>query len=285
MEEEINYKERFDTLLNIQPNYGIDRVKKPVKFNYIGLEIEIAVIYKRERYSFIRTLIKQIIKLVGNNGYFTSDGTIKGDYSFEIVLKPMSVPKIVKFYRTLKRIIKFSDGSLVFNKSHNCGLHMNFNQYDITDINEAHQRLLLLFNEKNDYFEENVYKRTIYNFDFKEYLEFQKTVSDKYIGVNYLNKKIVEVRNIKVSLSPTKLEEIMNDILYALFKDKMPAKKEGIKQRRLKHVLASAFENDNRILLNNAIEKGLVIIRFDKSNPEIVELTEEQKEKIEGVLV
>lgn len=284
MAEEIDFRERFDTLLKIEPNYGIDRVKRPVKFNYIGLEIEIAVIYERERYSFIRTLIKQIIKLVGNNGYFTSDGTIIGDYSFEIVLKPMCVPKIVKFYRTLMKIIKFSDGSLVFNKSHNCGLHMNFNQYDVINMEESHKRLLLLFNEKPTYFDENVYKRVFYDFTYNDYLDFQKTVSDKYIGVNYLNKKIVEVRNIKVGLSPSKLEEIMNDILYALFKDKMPSRKEGIKARRLKNIIDKTFEDDNRAILNKNIEDGLIIIKFDKSIPEVIPVTDEIKAKLKGVL-
>lgn len=283
MEEEINYTSRFDRLLNIQPNYGVDKVKKPVKFNYIGLEIELAVVYKRERYTFIRTLIKQIIKLVGSNGYFTSDGTILGDYSFEIVLKPMSVPKIKKIYKTLLQIIKFSDGSIVFNKSHNCGLHMNFNQYDITDIESSHQRLLMLTNEKPEYFDENVYKRTIYTFSFNDYVKFQKNVANKYIGINYLNKKIVEVRNIKVGLSANKLEIIMNDILYCLFSDKMPARKEGIKTKRFKNIIQKSFEENNNDLINRSLQEGYLIIKFDKTNPEIVILNDNIKKAIEGV--
>ena len=66
-------------------------------------------------------------------------------------------------------IVKFSDGSICFDKKHNCGLHMNFNQYDIDDIDAAHKRLLLLMNQKDKYFEENIYKRIIYNFDFNDY--------------------------------------------------------------------------------------------------------------------
>ncbi len=283
MEEEINYRERFDTLLNIQPNYGIDHVKKPVKFNYIGLEIEIAVIYDRSRYTFIRTLIKQVIKLVGNNGYFTSDGTIIGDYSFEIVMKPMSVPKIVKFYRTLKKIIKFSDGSLAFDKEHNCGLHMNFNQYDVPNIEEAHKRLLLLCNEKPEYFDENVYKRTIYNFTFKDYVEFQKTVANKYIGINYLNKKIVEIRNIKVSLSSSKLEEIMKDLLYCLFEEKLPSHKEKMKVRKLKHVVNAAFAKENNKSLNEGLDEGYILIKFDKTIPKVIEITDEVKSVLDEV--
>lgn len=283
MEEEINYVERFNNLLEIKPNYGYDRVKKPVKFNYIGLEIEVGVVYERERYTFIRTLIKQIKKLVDGKGYFTSDGTILGDYSFEIVLDPMSVPKIKKIYSTLLKIIKFSDGSLVFNKKHNCGLHMNFNQYDVTDLEEAHQRLLMLMNEKSEYFDENVYKRTVYNFSFKDYLDFQKEVASKYIAINYLNKKIVEVRNIKVPLSPGKLETIMNDILYCLFYDKLPRPKETIKSKRLRHLINKCFENDNRELLNKGLEEGLLIIKFDKSVPRIVEVDEESRKIYEGI--
>lgn len=280
MEEEINYKERFDKLLSILPNYGVDRVKKPVKFNYIGLEIEISVIYSRDRYTFIRTLIKQIMKLVGNNGYFTTDGTIKGDYSFEIVLKPMSVAKITKFYRTLKKIIKFSDGSLRFDKEHNCGLHLNFNQYDVENIEEAHKRLLLLCNEKPEYFDENVYKRTIYNFEFDKYIEYQKTIANKYVGINYLNKKLIEIRNIKVSLSATKLEEIMEDILYAIFKEKLPPRKILKKTIKFSKILNNSFEEANRFKLNKSIDNGFVLIKIDEEIPEVLEVTEEIEKKI-----
>ena len=38
MIEEIDFIKRYDELLNIQPNYGLERVKKPVRFDYIGLE-------------------------------------------------------------------------------------------------------------------------------------------------------------------------------------------------------------------------------------------------------
>ena len=89
MTEEIDFVERYDELLDVKPCYGIDRVKKRVKYDHIGLEIEIAVNYERERYTFIRTLLKKIITLVGDNGYFTHDGTILGKYSFEIVLDPL----------------------------------------------------------------------------------------------------------------------------------------------------------------------------------------------------
>ena len=68
---------------------------------------------------------------------------------------------------------------------------MNFNQFDIEDIEVSHQRLMLLINQKSQYFEENIYKRSFYEFDFKKYLDFQKNVADKYISVNYLNRKLV----------------------------------------------------------------------------------------------
>ena len=114
MNEEIDFVERYDELLNVQPCYGIDRVKHKVKYNYIGLEIEISVNYERERYTFIRTLLKKIIALVGDNGYFTHDGTIIGKYSFEIVLDPLPISEIKRIYSTLMEIIKFSDGSILF---------------------------------------------------------------------------------------------------------------------------------------------------------------------------
>ncbi len=277
MSEEINYNERYDELLNIQPSYGVDRIKKPVKYNYIGLEIEISVNYERERYTFIRTLLKKIKNLIGENGYFVKDGTILGNYSFEIVLDPMPATKIRKVYATLMKIIKFSDGSIHFDAEHNCGLHMNFNQYDVVNIKEAHQRLLLLINQKSKYFEENVYKRTIYNFNFEDYLEYQKTVSDKYTGINYLNKKLIEVRNIKAGLTPKSLELIMADIVNALYPEKTFTIKETKHVKKIKTILSDIFESNNKKLIKKSFDENYLIIKFEHNKAILIEPTEEVK--------
>lgn len=270
MIEEINYTKRYDQLLDVQPNYGVDRVLTPVDFDCIGLEIELSINYERERYTFIRTLLKKIKQAVGDDGYFTSDGTILGNYSFEIVLDPLPIKKIKKIYGTLLKIIKFSDGSILMDKEHNCGLHMNFNQYDMTDPNLSHQRLLLLMKEEKEYFEENVYKQVIYNFDFEEYLEFQKTVSAKYTAVNYLNKKLIEVRNIKVGLSANDLEKVMSLLLDALFYDKREIKKENKATKDLTQVMSKVWQKNNYNDIEKALEEKIFIINFTKKGPKII---------------
>ena len=281
MSEEINFEERYDKLLNIQPSYGINRIKKPVKFNHVGVEIELSISYERDRYSFIRSMLKKIIKAVGNNGYFVKDGTILGDYSFEIILDPMSIKKVKKIYTTILKIVKFSDGSILFDKEHNCGLHLNFNQYDIEDKNEAHKRLLLLMSEKEDYFEENIYKRVIYDFDFESYLDFQHDVADKYTSINYLNKKLVEVRNIKVGLTPKRLEIIMTDIVNALFFDKLKEVKLNKYSRSFLKLLNDSFEKNNKKDLQNSIDTGYIILKLEKNAPSVVKMTNQILEALE----
>lgn len=270
MSEEINYIERYDELLNIQPCYGIDRVKKPVKFDYIGLEIELSINYERERYTFIRTLLKKIKELVGDNGYFTKDGTIIGPYSFEIVLDPLPIPKIKKLYTILRQIIKFSDGSILFDKEHNCGLHMNFNQYDVEDLNESHKRLLLLLDEKQHLFDKNVYKQLINKFDFAEYIEFQKNVGSKYVAVNYLNKKIVEVRNVKVGLTPKQLEIVMVDLINALYFQKIKTHKIEKNTSKMINIMSEAFDDNNYELIQESLENDLLIIKFGKRTAKVI---------------
>lgn len=283
MSEDINFVERYDELLDIKPNYGYDRVIPPVKFNYVGFEIEIAVNFDRGRYSFIRTMLKKIKKLVGENGYFVKDGTILGDYSFEIVLDPMSIKKSVKIYRDLMKIVEFSDGSICFDKEHNCGLHLNFNQFDIENIEVSHQRLMLLINQKSQYFEENIYKRSYYEFDFKKYLEFQKNVADKYISVNYLNKKLVEVRNIKTHLSSKALESIIRDIINALFPDKLKDVKDIKHTKKMKKILSETFQNNNNKLIKESLNSNLLIIDFNEKNPKIILPNDKIKKVIKEV--
>ncbi|HOP65501.1 MAG TPA: hypothetical protein PLX66_00530 [Bacilli bacterium] len=281
MIEEINYMERYDNLLCIQPNYGVDRIKEPVSFDRIGLEIEIAVNYERERYTFIRTLLKKIKKAVGNNGYFTSDGTILGNYSFEIVLDPLPIKEIKKIYSTLLKIIKFSDGSIMIDKEHNCGIHMNFNQYDVTDLDTSHQKLLLLMKDKKEYFEENVYKQIIYNFNFEDYKKFQKTVSAKYTAVNYLNKKLIEVRNIKVGLSASEIEKVMELLLGTIFYDKTLIKKEKKFATDMTKIMSRVWQKNNYQDIEKAIVNDkLMVINFTKNGPKIVLVDEKLKKEI-----
>ena len=275
MSEEIDFASRYDELLEVKPNYGYDRVIPPVKFNYVGFEIEIAVNFDRGRYSFIRTMLKKIKSVVGENGYFTKDGTIIGDYSFEIVLDPMTIKKAVKIYRDIMRIVNFSDGSICFDKEHNCGLHLNFNQFDIENIEESHQRLLFLVHQKSQYFEENIYKRTFYKFSFKEYLEFQKNISDKYIGVNYLNTKLVEVRNIKTGLTYKALESIIRDIVNALFPNKLSEIKDIKSTKKMKNIMTEVFENNNKKEVSNSLNNDILIIKFNKNGAKVIEPTKE----------
>ncbi len=271
MIEEIDFVQRYDELLDVKPCYGIDRVKKRVKYDHIGLEIEISVNYERERYTFIRNLLKKIIALVGDNGYFTHDGTILGNYSFEIVLDPLPVSEIKRIYTILMQIIKFSDGSLLFDKEHNCGLHMNFNQYDIDDLNESHKRLLLFLDENSNLFDENVYKQLVNKFDFGEYLEFQKNVGSKYVAVNYLNKKIVEVRNVKVGLTSKQLEKVMNGILEALFFKKKKKIKMSDETKKMIDIMSDAFEDNNFEKIKNSLDNDLLIIKFNKNKAKVIE--------------
>ncbi len=280
MMEEINYTDKYNQILDIQPIYGVERITNPVGFDNIGLEIEVSVNYERERYTFIRTLLKKIKQAVGEDGYFTSDSTIIGDYSFEIVLDPLPVKKIKRIYSTLLKIMQFSDGSILMDKEHNCGIHMNFNQYDMVDHNLSHQRLLLLMKEEDEYFEENVYKQVIYNFDFEDYLKFQKTVSAKYIAINYLNKKLIEVRNIKVGLSASKLEKIMNLLLDAIYFDKREIKIEKKATKDLTKLMSKVWQKNNSDIIEKALDEEVMVIIFNKKGPKIIIPNEEIKNEI-----
>ncbi len=275
MAGEINFKEKYDNILDIQPTRVIKRLfKKIVNFNYVGLEIEISVQYTRERYTFIKTLLKKIKTLVADNGFFVRDNTIIGIYSFEIVLKPLPINEIKDIYSTLMEIISFSDGSLIFDKGHSCGLHMNFNQYDIKDLNHSHQRLLLFINQNPQYFEENVYKRVIYDFDFKKYLKFQKNISSKYTAVNYLNKKLIEVRNIKVGLSSEEIENIMINIINVLYPEKLIRKRRNKGISNMKSILSATFQKNNSNEIQKSLKKDILIIRFTKEGPKVIQPNE-----------
>ena len=48
---------------------------------------------------------------VGDKGYFVKDGTVLGNYQFEIVLDPLYPNELNKIFQKLKDIIDHSEGT------------------------------------------------------------------------------------------------------------------------------------------------------------------------------
>jgi hypothetical protein len=217
---EINYIEKYDEILDIKPSYGYKRELGKINYNQVGLEIEMSVNFNRNSYSFIRKMLKKVKNLVGDNGYFVKDGTVLGDYSFEIVLDPLTVEEIEKFYQSLLDIIEFSQGLLEISKEKNCGIHMNFNKKDILDINQAHKRATTFVKEHQKYFDQNIYKQFKFIWDYEKYSNYQNVVGDKYLWINYLKGKVVEIRNLNVDINTKELVFVIKSFLQSLYYDK-----------------------------------------------------------------
>ena len=268
---EIDYQTKYDEVLDIKPSYGYNRELKPVNFDEVGLEIEVAVNYDRNSYSFIRKLLSKIKKLIGDNGYFVKDGTITAEYSFEIVLDPMNVEEISKIYENLMNIIEFSNGLIEISKEKNCGIHLNFNKNDITDINESHKKLTTYICENPKYFEENMYKQFKFIWNFDEYEEYQKTVSSKYVWANYIKKKVVEIRNIKVGMNTKDMATIISEILICLYGDKLDGTIDDKLYNNLEKLYNKSF-NKRDDILKQLKENEVVVLSLKNDDIEIIAL-------------
>ena len=212
-----NYFLDYDNVLEIKPSFGYIREIGKVPKHYIGMELEIGVNYEREKYSFIKKMLRKIKNVVGDKGYFVHDFTVISDYSFEIVMDPLPVEELVKIYAEIKEILKHSSSHLFSNSRNNCGIHFNFNKQDVENLDEAHLNLTnLMFNER-EYFIYNLYKKSKFKLTYNDYLEFQKGTGSKYVAVNYLSSKVIEIRNINPNLTHEKLKELSEKLLYALY--------------------------------------------------------------------
>ncbi len=234
----------FDKILDVKSAYNYDRKISQVDFDNIGLEIEVAMNFNRDSYSFTKKLLENFKNVVGENGYFVKDGTVLGDYSFELILDPLPVDEICSIIEKLEEIISFSSGVLEVSKEKNCGIHANFNKYDVIDLNKSHQNILNIMIEKENYFETNRYKQKKFIFDYEEYLDYQEKIGDKYLFINYKKSKIIEIRNIKAELSAQKLKTILNDLLYAMYYDK-------ISQQTIEKKQNISFDEIQSLLINN----------------------------------
>ncbi len=282
--KKINWKKRYDNILDIKPIYGYKRDLSEIKFNQVGLEIEIAVNYTRDRYTFIKKLISNIKKLIGKNGYFVKDATIIGDYNFEIVLDPLTPTKIKTIYSKLLEIIEISQGSICLSKENNCGIHLNFNQYDILDKEESHKRLNAFALSNSEYFEENEYKQFVFKYSYKDYLKFQKKISNKYLWVNYLDTKLVEIRNVRVDITPSELINLIKEITNALFYDKIAIsnKKEKRTYKNLKILFEKSFQKISKKTIEEVVSKDkILIIALDSKGPVLILPDKKLKQKIQ----
>ena len=100
-------------------------------------------------------------------------------------------------------------------------MHANFNKKGVLDLNVAHVKLIDVLINNDKCFDTNIYKqyKIIKNFD--EHLLFQKEISDKYLWINYLKEKVIEIINVKVGLHPTDLEVLLHHMLEALYYDRI----------------------------------------------------------------
>lgn len=279
--DDIDFEKRYDTLLEIKPSYGYNRELKPVMYNEIGLELEIAVNYDRNSYSFIRKMLKKIKDLVADNGYFVKDGTVLGDYSFEIVLDPMSIDKIYDLYNGLMEIISFSKGKIEMSSDKKCGIHLNFNKFDIRDLFIAHKKITSFVIDNPKYFDENIYKQFKFLWNYDKYLKYQENVSDKYLWINYLKSKVIEVRNIKAGISPEELVIILSNILKCLYYDKEEQITTQNTYLTLEKLYDIAFEkNRSEEVLYKLNSDGYILISLNDNKASIVDLPDEIKEQI-----
>lgn len=276
----------YDKVLKIKPAYGYKRDLGVVNYSQVGLEIEVAVHIDRDRYSFIKKLLKQIKLLVGDNGYFTKDNTVLSDYNFEIVLDPLYPKEIYNFYSDLMNIVEFSNGSIEISKECNCGIHFNFNKNDVTDLSEAHKKLITLFIEKGEkYFDENVYKQFKCIWDFKEYYNFQNKISAKYVWLNYLKTYVIEIRNIKSSLSAMEIYRIVNETLGCLYYDKKVKKSKISNQKILTKIYDTALNNkDNHECIRSLNKNEFMVLSIKDDKAKLVKLPKDLVKKIKEYL-
>jgi len=278
--QEIDYQTKYDELLEIKPSYGYKRELKPVEFDEVGLEIEVAVNYDRNSYSFIKKLLEKIKNLVGDNGYFVKDGTITADYSFEIVLDPLKLEKIYDIYDNLMNIIEFSNGLIEISKEKNCGIHLNFNKDDITDMTLAHKQITSYACENPNLFEENMYKQFKFIWDFDEYFNYQQTVSSKYVWINYIKKKVVEIRNIKVGLDVDTFTSAIREITSCLYSDKIDNSTNNIELYNNLEKLYNTSFSKKKDIMKQLKEKGIVVISLENNNLKMLNLSDEIIDKI-----
>ena len=162
-----------------------------------------------------------------------------------------------------------------------CCIHLNFNKFDIRDLFIAHKKITSFVIDNPKYFDENIYKQFKFLWNYDKYLKYQENVSDKYVWINYLKSKVIEVRNIKAGISPEELVIILSNILKCLYYDKEEQITIQNTYLTLEKLYDIAFEkNRSEEVLYKLKSDGYILISLNDNKASIVDLPDEIKEQI-----
>lgn len=159
---------------------------------------------------------------------------------------------------------------------------MNFNKKDILDINQAHKRATTFVKEHSNFFDQNIYKQFKFIWDYEKYSNYQNVVGDKYLWINYLKKKVVEIRNLNVEINASELAFVIKSLLQALYYDK-EIEVSSKTFTNINKLYDMALENANDI--TETLDKNeFVIIGLKDCKGRIIKLSDELTEQIKSLL-
>ena len=165
-----------------------------------GLEIEFGVRYERRCRSYIECGLRRIKEMVGQNGKFVPDESIGWDLNVEIVLMPIEINFLRVLFLDIKEIIDFYE-NFIFDA--NCGVHANFRADD--SLKHAFYYILVNGGYTPERFTHSKYKMDFmdivsrtsgYIMNYNDYIDYQKRISSKYAGVNFLKDNLIEFRTL-----------------------------------------------------------------------------------------
>jgi len=209
IEEKIIMLKDINNLLKINSdsNYYIDEGI----FGY-GFEIEVSAKVQRTHFTFLKTMLNNILTVINYRGNFVSDRTIVGDYGFEICLDPLNLEDSLETYYKIREIIEFSSGILNVKSENACGLHINIKADERIKSEKFLQvQELIDINDTNTFYF-NEYKRKIDKEDYDTYIDFQRNIAGKYLAVNLLKENIIELRCINPEIEEPYLRKLLEKI-------------------------------------------------------------------------
>jgi len=180
-------------------------------FGY-GFEIEVSAKVQRSHFTFLKTMLNNILTVINYRGNIVSDRTILGDFGFEICLDPLNLEESLETYYKIREIIDFSSGILNVKPENACGLHINIKAAEEIKAEKFEQVLALIDANDHNTFSFNEYKRKIDKDDYDSYLAFQREVSGKYLALNLLKENLIELRCVNPEIKEEYLRPLLEKI-------------------------------------------------------------------------
>ncbi len=203
---------------------------------------------------------------------------------------PRNYEKITEIYDLLRRFIAFHQEILDFTAVVNIGFYTK----EINHYQKIHQRLIATYIKESHLFNEDMFSKFYFDWDYATYLKHQITFCSDSFVFNYLKQDYIFMKHIKPNVDLVEFDFLLKECYQSIFYEKFTIKEQlSFKHNKLKDVLMikSFLENFFAMGVSSKEAKSIkeaimnqekILLDFHKGRVSVTKINEEKLPSVDG---